>query len=109
MSLPGYRHHIFVCENLREPGHPRGSCAEKGSPDMRAALNSEIASRNLKGIIRANKAGCLDYCEQGPCMVIYPEGVWYAPRTAADIKEIMSSHIDEGKVVSRLLLNTEKP
>ena len=53
---------------------------------------------------RINNAGCLDRCELGPCMVIYPEGVWYACKTKADVDEVIASHLQNGKVVERLKL-----
>lgn len=54
--------------------------------------------------IRVNMAGCLDRCEFGPAMVIYPEGVWYSPRTKADVDEILQAHVVEGQRVPRLML-----
>ena len=72
-----FRHHVFVCENLRDPSDPRGCCAAKGSPAIREAFKQELARRGLKGQIRANAAGCLDACATGPTVVVYPEGVWY--------------------------------
>ena len=54
--------------------------------------------------VRINSAGCLDRCELGPTMVVYPEGVWYAPRTTADIDEILAAHLVAGGRVERLML-----
>ncbi|MCK6600285.1 MAG: (2Fe-2S) ferredoxin domain-containing protein [Bacteroidetes bacterium] len=99
-----YQFHIFICENERPEGHPRGSCARKGSPDLTAVFKSELAKRNLKGTVRANKSGCLDFCEKGPVVVVYPEGIWYSPLSEEDVREIVASHIDQGVVVSRLLM-----
>ena len=59
---------------------------------------------NLKDVVRANKAGCLDHCAQGPSVVIYPEGVWYSVKTDSDVTEIMERHIVNGEVVTRLLM-----
>lgn len=53
---------------------------------------------------RVNRAGCLDYCELGPTVVVYPAGVWYSPRSRADVEEIVTSHFLEGRVVERLRL-----
>ena len=57
---------------------------------------------NGEGRIRINKSGCLDRCEQGPCVVIYPEGVWYTYVDQHDIDEIIDSHLVRGEVVERL-------
>ena len=59
---------------------------------------------NLKDIVRANKAGCLDHCAQGPSVVVYPEGVWYSVKNEADVTEIMERHIMNGEIVTRLLM-----
>lgn len=53
---------------------------------------------------RVNTAGCLDRCELGPTMVIYPEGVWYSCKSKADIDEVITTHLQGGKVVERLRL-----
>ena len=52
--------------------------------------------------IRINKSGCLDRCELGPVMVIYPEGIWYSYKNLDDINEILESHLINNKVVERL-------
>ncbi len=58
---------------------------------------------------RINGAGCLDRCELGPCLVIYPEGVWYSPKNEADIDEILCVHLQGGGRVPRLMLATAAP
>src|SRR5207249_11775785 len=71
---------------------------------FRSHFKSETKRLNLKGLVRANKAGCLDHCEMGPSVVIYPEGVWYWVGTEADVTEIMERHVMKGEIVSRLLM-----
>ena len=56
------------------------------------------------GKIRVNKAGCLDRCNDGPVMVIYPEGVWYTFVDTEDVEEVIQSHLIQGRVVERLQL-----
>src|SRR5438105_4597881 len=102
-----FKHHIFICENLRAEGDPKGSCARKGSPAVRAAMKEEIKKRILsgefvRGDIRANQAGCLDACEFGPSVVVYPEGIWYGGVRPEDVPEIIDSHIIAGTPVERL-------
>ncbi len=99
-----FRHHVFVCENVRAPDDPRGSCAAKGSCEVRAALKAELKRRGLKGLVRANAAGCLDACPHGPSMVVYPEGVWYGGVTVADVPEIVERHLVGGEPVERLVV-----
>jgi (2Fe-2S) ferredoxin len=97
-----FRHHVFVCENRRDPDDPRGCCAAKGSEAIRAALKDEIARRGLKKEVRANAAGCLDACAFGPSIVVYPEGVWYGGVTVEDVPEIVENHLVKGIPVERL-------
>lgn len=71
---------------------------------MRDALKAELKKRGISKIIRANNAGCLDQCEQGITMVVYPEQVWYGHVTVADVQEIVEKHLVGGEIVTRLLL-----
>ena len=57
--------------------------------------------------VRINQAGCLDRCEFGPALVIYPEGVWYSPKTREDVDAILQAHLVEGERARHLML-TEK-
>jgi (2Fe-2S) ferredoxin len=53
--------------------------------------------------VRANASGCLDSCEFGVSVVVYPEQTWYARVTIDDVEEIIQSHIINNKPVERLL------
>lgn len=98
-----YRQHVFCCTNVRPQGHPRGSCSEKGSEKLRNYMKARAKELGLKDV-RINSAGCLDRCELGATMVIYPEGVWYSYHTTADIDEILETHLVQGGRVARLML-----
>jgi (2Fe-2S) ferredoxin len=100
-----FERHVFVCTNERPPGHPKGCCKEKGSEAVRDALKAELHRRGLKGIVRANSAGCLDACAFGVSMVIYPDGIWYGGVKVDDVHEIIETTILNGKVIERLLIN----
>jgi (2Fe-2S) ferredoxin len=99
-----FRHHVFVCENRRDPSDPRGCCAARGGEAVREALKAELKRRGLKGSVRANGAGCLDACAQGPAVVVYPEGVWYGHVRPEDVPEIVERHLVGGEPVERLRL-----
>jgi (2Fe-2S) ferredoxin len=100
-----YLRHVFVCINERPKGHPKGCCLEKGSNEVRSALKAELKKRGLAGLVRANNSGCLDACEHGISMVIYPEGIWYGKVTKEDIPEIIDRTILRGEVIQRLLIS----
>ncbi|HUK88205.1 MAG TPA: ferredoxin [Terriglobales bacterium] len=102
-----FERHLFVCCNQREAGHPRGCCDPAGQAALQKAFQEKLKARGLKGRVRANKSGCLDQCEHGPNLVVYPEGVWYGGVTLADVDEIIDSHILGGRPVERLRLAEE--
>lgn len=102
-----YRHHVFCCVNLRPSGHSRGCCADKGAVNLRNHMKDRAKELGLEGV-RINGAQCLDRCEFGPVLVIYPEAVWYQYRTKADIEEILHTHLIEGKRVPRLMLQPDQ-
>ena len=100
-----YDAHVFCCTNRRADGHPRGSCAEKGGEALRDYMKSKAKALGLNNV-RVNSAGCLDRCELGPTVVIYPEGVWYSISTREEIDEVLERHLVEGGRVERLMLQT---
>jgi len=98
-----YQRHLFICENRRPSGHPRGCCAARGAEEVRSAFKKALKKRGLAGLVRANAAGCLDTCELGVSVVVYPEGVWYGGVRVEDVDEIVQRHVVGGEVVERLL------
>ena len=108
-GVPRFRHHVFVCENRRPEEDPRGCCGRKGSEEIRALLKAELKRRGLKGLVRANAAGCLDACAHGPSIVVYPEGVWYGHVRPEDVPEIVEQHLVHGRPVDRLLIRELMP
>ncbi|HMK39161.1 MAG TPA: (2Fe-2S) ferredoxin domain-containing protein [Bacteroidota bacterium] len=102
--MPRFERHVFVCTNERPAGHPKGCCREKGSEEIRAAMKSELKRRGVSDIVRANASGCLDACEFGPSVVIYPEAIWYGGVTLGDVPEIVDRTVLNGEVIERLLI-----
>jgi (2Fe-2S) ferredoxin len=96
-----YDCHVFCCTNARESG--KASCGVHHADKLRGYLKDKVKEAGIKGM-RVNAAGCLNRCELGPVMVIYPEGVWYHYEDHADIDEIFETHIRQGKRVERLML-----
>jgi (2Fe-2S) ferredoxin len=99
-----YRYHVFFCTNQR----PAGSdcCQRFGAAELREYAKARVKALGLAGPgqARINSAGCLDRCSEGPVVVIYPEGVWYTYVDRADIDEIIHEHLQNGRVVERLLI-----
>jgi len=97
-----YKHHVFFCTNQRQPGEQ--CCHDYDAEGTRAYAKQRIKELRLsgEGKVRINSAGCLDRCELGPILVIYPEEVWYTYVDKADIDEIISEHIQNGRIVERL-------
>ena len=102
---PYYEAHVFCCTNRRPAGHPRGCCADKGSEELRDYMKGRAKELGLKKV-RVNASGCLDRCELGPTVVVYPEGVWYSVLTKEDVDEVLQTHLVLGGRVERLMLRT---
>lgn len=99
---PYFQHHVFFCINERNDG--RACCADRGAKSLQEYAKKRLKALDMngQGKIRINKAGCLDRCEEGPVLVVYPEGVWYTYIDEHDIDEIVDSHLIAGKPVERL-------
>jgi (2Fe-2S) ferredoxin len=100
-----FERHVFVCQNVRPEGAPRPSCTSDGKSELFAQLQQFTKAAGLGGKVRINKAGCLDQCEHGPTLVVYPEAVWYGHVQAGDAEEIVSEHLVGGMPVERLRLD----
>lgn len=98
-----YKNHVFCCTNQRDASDKRGCCAAKGAEGLRDYMKTKVKELGIRKT-RINAAGCLDRCELGPCMVVYPEGVWYACKNKEDVDEVIREHLQGGKVVERLKL-----
>ena len=103
---PYFKEHVFVCVNQRAKDDPRGCCSAKGAVVLRNYLKQRAKEEGLKGV-RINAAQCLDRCELGPTLVIYPEGIWYHYRTKADLDEIVETHLKQGGRVERLMMRPD--
>jgi (2Fe-2S) ferredoxin len=95
---------VFFCCNQREPG--ARCCNNHGAQAVRDYAKSRVKELKLSGPgkIRVNTAGCLDRCDEGPVLVVYPEAVWYSYVDREDIDEIISEHLQNGRIVERLRL-----
>jgi (2Fe-2S) ferredoxin len=98
-----FRRHVFCCTNQRGGDDPRGCCQARGGVSLRNYFKKQVRAAGVEGV-RVNASGCLDRCEFGPTVVIYPEGVWYSVQSEGDIDEIISRHLIGGGRVERLML-----
>lgn len=100
--MPKPERQVLVCVNARPPGSPRGCCADKGAEAVLDALKARVRDSDLAGRVMVNKAGCLKHCSRGVTVAVQPDNVWYASVTEADVDEIVSSHLEQGRFVERL-------
>lgn len=97
-----FKHHVFFCTNQRAAGE--ACCNDCGASELWAYAKERVKAlgERVPGRVRINKAGCLDRCEQGPVLVIYPEAVWYTYVDTEDIDEIIDEHLLHDRIVERL-------
>lgn len=101
-----YQYHVFFCTNQRDDG--RQCCQQCNASDIRDYAKGRIKELGLSGAgkVRINTAGCLDRCELGPVIVVYPEAVWYSYIDRTDVDEIIESHLVNGQPVERLMIDS---
>ena len=100
--MPAFTHHIFICSNQRSPGHRRGCCDPCGTEELRNAFKVAVKKRELKPLVRANNAGCLEQCEHGPVVCIYPQGIFYGGVKLQDVDRILDETVVGGKILEDL-------
>ena len=100
--------HIFICTNQRAANVPKTSCGEVHGMEIVDAFKKRLKEKNLSIKVRAQKAGCLDICNYGQTIVVYPEGVFYVGVKIDDVEEIIEEHIVHNRPVKRLMLSTDK-
>ncbi len=103
MTQPSYNFHVFICQNERAEGHPRGCCQSKGASQLLAYMKSKVKELGIPET-RINKAGCLDQCESGVAVVIYPEGTWYQIKSTQDVDQLIESHMQRGVPVIPMMI-----
>ena len=101
-----YQRHLFFCCNQRAAGAERPCCAAAGAQAARDHAKRRIKQMGLAGAgkVRINQAGCLDRCEEGPVVVVYPDAIWYTYIDTEDIDEIIDEHVVHGRAVKRLMI-----
>jgi (2Fe-2S) ferredoxin len=102
-----FKYHVFFCTNQREQSAQ--CCGSCGAQALRDYAKARIKQLGLSGAgrVRINTAGCLDRCDEGPVIVVYPEETWYTYIDQSDIDEIIDEHLVNGRPVSRLMLDSK--
>lgn len=97
-----FKRHFFVCQTKRAAGG-KPSCGNRGSEEVLNRLMESLGEHpELWDEVAVTASGCLGPCHDGPTMVVYPEGFWYAPVRPEDLQEIVDSHLVRGQAVERL-------
>jgi len=99
-----FEKHIFICTNQRAPGE-RKSCGEAHGLELVKLFKKSIKDKGLNTSIRAQKTGCLDACDFGPSLVVYPEGTFYGNVQFSDVEEIVNEHLVNNRPVERLIID----
>jgi (2Fe-2S) ferredoxin len=81
---------VFVCTNRREPGE-RVCCANGGGCELRDTLKAMVKARQLRSKVRVSASGCMDKCEDGPNVMIFPDNVWLSGVGASDLNAIVDA------------------
>ena len=98
-----FRFHLFVCTQQKPEGV--ASCPARGSLAVVDRLDRELQSRGLTNEIQITTCGCMGLCDEGPVMVVYPDGVWYRRVQPSDVAEIVDTHMRGRGPVTRLVWN----
>jgi (2Fe-2S) ferredoxin len=106
--MPKFTSHVFICGNQRPPTSQRGSCDPDASGDLVRVFREELKRVKAGPLVRANKSGCLDQCEWGPTVAIYPQAIWYGRVRIDDVRRIVEETILGGRVIEELRIPTEE-
>ncbi len=77
---------VYVCLNEREAGI---CCAHGGSEGIHARMKAAIKARGLNKQVRVSRSGCMDRCQRGPNILVFPDGVWYSSVSESDVDAIL--------------------
>lgn len=89
------RSHVLICSGT--------GCVSSGSKKVQAALREQLAKKGLDKEVKVVETGCHGFCEMGPLVIVYPEGVFYVRVKEEDVTDIVENHLYKGRIVERLL------
>lgn len=101
------KRYLWVCQNGRPPGHPKGCCLEKGADGLLDRLKAGLFERKLHREVRVMGSGCMDLCWVGPSVAVMPDMIFYGGVAPGDVPEILDA-LERGTVVDRLVVPPEE-
>ena len=102
MTNKFFERHVFFCTNQRPEVHPKGFCASKNSTVLRAYMKKKTKELVSGKKIRITASGCLDHCEFGPTLVVYPDNVWYSCKTEEEVDQVINEHLINDRIAKNL-------
>lgn len=102
-AMPKRERYLFVCQNERAPGNPKGCCQREDAKAIRDQLKMGMVKRHMHKKIRVLESSCLDLCWMAPAIAVMPDGVFYGKVQLADVPEILDS-LEKGELVDRLVV-----
>lgn len=99
---------VYICDNRRPEGHPRGSCAQKDSGEVLMKFAELIDSEGLLGKVTLAQTSCIGPCFEGPIVNIQPDNIWYKQVTENDVQTVIREHLIGGEPVDRLIFKDDE-
>ncbi|MCX7779498.1 MAG: NADH-quinone oxidoreductase subunit NuoF [Negativicutes bacterium] len=89
------RSHVLICAGT--------GCTSSGAKKVESAFQEQLAQKGLAKEVKIVETGCHGFCEMGPLVIVYPEGVFYVRVQEDDVADIVETHLLKGRIVERLL------
>lgn len=90
-----YRSHVLVCGGT--------GCTSSKSALIKQRFQEKIIEKGLENEVQVVATGCFGLCEEGPIVIVYPEGSFYARMTVDRVDEIVEEHLVKGRIVKKFL------
>ena len=94
-----FRSHVLVCG---------GTLRTQRRQDVKRFTEKKLTRYNLADEIRVVETGCLGPCDEGPVIIVYPEGTMYSRLQPSDIPRIVQSHLLKGRILQELVCQAPK-